>query len=88
MKKLMLTIATALLLVGCGQKDLSPAEESNAMRVDDFRQRFIFVDGDAMMLMIDKETGVQYLAVGTGGLTVVVDADGKPLIANGWRDND
>lgn len=67
---------------------MTPAEKSNAMRIEDFRQRFIFVDSGSRALLIDKETGVQYLAVGNHGIIVVVDADGKPLIANGWRDSD
>lgn len=38
-------------------------------------------------IYVDTETGVQYLWVCTGyagGLTVLVDRDGKPLIAEGY----
>lgn len=87
MKKLMMVIVCGMLLVGCGKKDMTPAEKSNAMRVEDFQQRFVFVDSSGRALMIDKETGVQYLCIGND-IEVVVDADGKPLIANGWRDKD
>lgn len=87
MKKLMMVIVCGMLLVGCGKKDMTPAEKSNAMRVEDFRQRFIFVDSGSRVLLIDKETGVQYLCIGND-VEVVVDTDGKPLIANGWRDSD
>ncbi len=37
-------------------------------------------------ILVDRETGVQYLAVAIGqgaGLTVLVDADGKPLLYKG-----
>lgn len=34
---------------------------------------------------IDTETGVCYLAM-RGGICVMVDHDGKPYVANGWRD--
>ncbi|MGX8699320.1 MAG: DUF6440 family protein [bacterium] len=35
------------------------------------------------LIIVDKETGVQYLLAGRGdysGLTVMVDQDGKPLL--------
>ena len=87
MRKLVPILLCSVFLSGCGNKKMSPAEESNAARVDDFKQRFIFVDGGEKVLLIDKETGVQYLCIG-GDIVVVVDRDGKPQIANGWRDND
>ena len=34
-------------------------------------------------IFIDRETGVQYLRV-SGGISVIVDQDGKPLIAEGY----
>ena len=34
---------------------------------------------------IDTETGVCYCGA-NGHLTVMVDHDGKPFVANGWRD--
>lgn len=36
-----------------------------------------------MKLITDKETGVQYLA--SGGITVLVDRDGKPLIDKNYK---
>ena len=44
---------------------------------------------DTETIYIDTETGVQYLWVHSGnkgGLTVLVDHDGKPLIAEGFKD--
>ena len=44
---------------------------------------------DNEVILVDSETGVQYLYVSTiyrAGLTVLVDRDGKPLIANGYGD--
>ena len=54
-------------------------------------ERFItkLVEGSALsdtgyrMVMVDRETGVNYLYVHagySGGLTVMVDADGKPIV--------
>ena len=38
-------------------------------------------------LVTDRDTGVQYLMnTHTGNFTVLVDKDGKPYLANGWRD--
>lgn len=51
--------------------------------------RFIVLEGEGSVLgrgyrqvLMDRETGVQYLFIQcgyAGGLTVLVDADGKPL---------
>ena len=41
-------------------------------------------DAGQIMVLMDKETGVQYLWVKSGysgGLTALLDADGKPLVA-------
>lgn len=41
-------------------------------------------DVGQVIILIDKETGVQYLWVKSGyagGLTPLLDADGKPLVA-------
>ena len=38
-------------------------------------------------LVTDRETGVQYLMnTNTGTITVLVDKEGNPYLANGWRD--
>lgn len=48
-----------------------------------------YVDYFDEVVYVDTETGVQYLYVigySKGGLTVLVDSDGKPLIADGYGD--
>ena len=49
--------------------------------------RFEFVEKNGLVqgarIIVDKETGVQYLLAhwtNVGGLTVLVDKDGKPLL--------
>ena len=40
-------------------------------------------ENGARLILVDKETGVNYLFVHSGyagGLTVLVDADGKPIV--------
>lgn len=42
-------------------------------------------------VLVDNETGVEYLFIQcgyAGGLTVLVDADGKPLLAKGYAPSD
>ena len=43
---------------------------------------------DNTYIWVDTETGVCYLETGTGGICVLVDHNGKPFVANGWRDYD
>ncbi len=57
-------------------------EEDNAME-----DRFEFVEkqgfAQGARILVDKETGVQYLLAhwtNVGGLTVLVDKNGKPLL--------
>ncbi len=51
------------------------------------RQSGSFVD-PAMRIWMDRKTGVQYLIVMNGnqaaGVTVLLDRDGKPLLAGGY----
>lgn len=66
-----------VLLFGCGASRKTTAR----FRVTD--------DADSywsIYRIVDTETGVQYISVPNGGTCVIVDRDGKPLIANGWRD--
>lgn len=51
------------------------------------KDRFEFVEKEGLVqgthIIVDKETGVQYLLAhwtNIGGLTVLVDKDGKPLL--------
>lgn len=57
------------------------------VEVIDMANRFEFVEKNGLMqgtrIIVDKETGVQYLLAhwtNVGGLTVLVDKDGKPLL--------
>ena len=45
--------------------------------------------GIGVALVTDRDTGVQYLMnTHTGSFTVLIDKDGNPYLANGWRDYD
>ena len=55
-------------------------------------QRFRIESGGnsvGVALVTDRDTGVQYLMnTHSGTFTVLIDKDGKPYLANGWRDYD
>lgn len=62
------------LLVGCGAVNREPREYEGRMKAA----------GNG--IWIDTETGVCYFGTNRGGYTVIVNQDGTPYIANGWRD--
>lgn len=77
-------LALSLLLAGCGSAEASDGAS------DRFEHTGANIEG--IRVITDAETGVQYLFVtdslscaGMGGLTVLVDADGKPLVAEEAR---
>lgn len=85
MKKLICAVVTLLLSLvlfcACGDND-------NLIRTVDAEGRFVTVgysEGDCKVI-VDSETRVMYLFVKNGyggGLAVMVDADGNPLIYEG-----
>ena len=85
---LVIAIVTLFLLLvamycnGCG-KQSAPAPLQYESRL-----KFAGMSGTTFEVWIDTETGICYLAQTDGGLTVMVDHDGKPFVANGWRDFD
>lgn len=40
-------------------------------------------NGNRMFIIVDTETKVMYMIRGGGGITVMLDADGKPLLWEG-----
>lgn len=83
MKKAIIAAALTLplLIAGCGSAE---ASGEPLMRFDGAVSDISIASA---RIITDNETGVQYLFVsdgyGQGGLTVLVDADGKPLTAKG-----
>lgn len=43
----------------------------------------VLYEGVGDIVFYDRRTGVQYISRMHGGITVMVDSDGKPLIYNG-----
>lgn len=84
--KKIVVILLALILVGCGQESMT--EKADTLENPN---RFRIESGGNMVglaLVTDRETGIQYLVnIAHGGVVMLVDQDGNPYIANGWRDN-
>lgn len=68
-----LTLLT-LALCGCGKAE-----------TDNHRLR-ILERGAMYEIYVDNLTGIQYLRTYKGGMCVMVDAEGKPLIWEGYYD--
>ena len=78
-----------LLLGLCVYMMLTPLSKADAF---DNPTRFRIEAGGnsvGVALVTDRDTGVQYLMnTHSGTFTVLLDKDGKPYLANGWRDYD
>lgn len=78
-----LSISVAVMLTSCGRVKADAFDNPNRFRIE--------AGGNSVgvALVTDRDTGVQYLMnTHTGDFTVLVDKDGKPYLANGWRDYD
>ena len=87
------TIAMIVCVSSGCSKDTSAAVQKPAPMYED-RMKFAgsSTAGDEIRanrmvyIWIDKETGVCYAAMPEGGMVMLADHDGKPFVANGWRD--
>ena len=78
MKRLICILMLSLLLAGCGK-----SSESDV--VSKVNSRFVCVEEHMRWrIVVDRETGVMYVMscgmYNTGTFTLMVDADGNPLI--------
>ena len=84
MKKIKLSIIIALLattLLGCGERTIQDEQDS-------YNTYFVRISSEwGGSIIYDSRTGVQYWrsegAYNNGTITVLLDADGKPLIYKG-----
>lgn len=91
MKKKILAVLLSLSilsLTGCTSETnkLRTRTSDATYSVDSEDERFMKIDSINGWIYVDKETKVQYLFVkrqNAGGLTILVDEDGKPLL---WQE--
>lgn len=75
MKRVIAIAMLALLIMSaCGCENRATAETNSSNRMQ------ILADSLTYVVYVDTLTGVQYLRVYNGGVCVMVDADGNPLI--------
>ena len=76
-----LSVSTAIMLSACGRARPDAFDNPTRFRIE--------AGGSSIgvALVTDRDTGVQYLMnTHSGTFTVLIDKDGKPYLANGWRD--
>ena len=83
-----LAVVCSFALFGCTGENIE-ARASNGKELG--HDRFHIVEGSygSEAILVDTETGVEYFwkhQGNVGGLTVLVDRDGKPLRAPGFKD--
>lgn len=87
-KKLLVGLLTSIMmlsLVGCGEGTTKVRIDTDDANYDVYAEddRFMKIESINGWIYVDKETKVQYLFVKIGyggGLTVLVDAEGNPLL--------
>ena len=85
-KDLLWAIGITLMIIGfvaaacaIGYMFFAPKEGDEI--IDD---RFVLIeDLDTAVVVADKETGVLYMLTDANGITVLLDADGKPMLYKG-----
>lgn len=87
MKRLCFSIALnvvllCIVIVLCGA--VFESEEVSARSPQLYVNRMKYVGSS---IYVDTETGICYLH-GSGAYTLMLDHDGMPFVANGWRDYD
>lgn len=82
---IMMGVMLSISLVGCGSSS-TPESIDNQEYVLTGGRLFIRIDYDDGILLIDRDTRVQYFTYGFGyyqSMSVLVDADGKPILYEG-----
>ena len=78
---LFVVLLILLFLSGCGNTSESPYFYEGSSG------RFNVIESQpSYTIVVDTQTGVEYLMTKYGKVTVLVDKDGKPLLADGGRE--
>lgn len=81
-KVVLATVIACAILAGCGAVEVDAAQEEKRARFETVYTEYVDSDVYAS-IVVDNETGVMYFAMDNyhgGGITVMVNTDGKPLI--------
>ena len=85
-KAIELGVAVAMVAaVGCGAAETAKGDESGRIRL--ITERGIDLS-TYYKVIVDEETGVEYLWIDghkAGGVTVLMNPDGTPMIAEGYE---
>ena len=82
----LLALTASMLLIiyvccSCGKKTAAADQPKQ------YEDRFVHAGNSGYLhTYIDTETGICYAVTGKGAICVMLDHDGKPYVANGWRD--
>ena len=84
-KMIALGVAVAMAAAGCGAAETEKGDESGRIRL--ITERGIDLS-TYYKVIVDEETGVEYLWIDghkAGGVTVLMNPDGTPMIAEGYE---
>ena len=81
---ILVLLLMVMWLSGCGKEE-PPMQYKDRMKFAGWS--YAYSPSKQIGVWIDTETGVCYCGA-NGKLTMMVDHDGRPFIANGWRDYD
>lgn len=80
-KALIMIMLLAVILSGCGQRTIQNEAKKEQ---DSYNTYFVRISSEYLGdIVYDSRTGVQYWRSDYGVFTVLLDADGKPLIYKG-----
>ncbi len=83
---LLFILPVCLLFTGCAENIETKSKENNTISES---SEFVCVNyfypdySDYFYVIVHKKTKIMYLAQNNGGMTVIVDKEGKPLIYEG-----
>lgn len=81
---LAIILIVLLIISGCGK-----AEPAPYYFYEGESPRFTVIErGTDYTIAVDTQTGVEYLWTQKGNVTTLINHEGKPYLANGWRDYD
>lgn len=81
-KAVLATVIACAILAGCGTVEVDAAQKEKQARFEVLDSEWIDTNSYAK-IVVDNETGVMYFMLDIyegGGITVMVDAEGNPLI--------